>query len=200
MASTLRYLAVGDEQRAVATWFEHFSPAPVEVAVNGGTLLWFEAFGPVARLPDGRVDPRSSPFVSLVPAKPRRGILWTAGEVHFLSEHARDRFPRFCRARRAFRVWPVQSRLVFDGRPGEWDYFLEGSIRNDSASLFALPAAMAALRGGAYFVANDDSDLQLDVLCRQLALRGVRCEPEDPTSIKRDPSALGRSQAGLASN
>jgi hypothetical protein len=57
--------------------------------------------------------------------------------------------------------------------PGDWDYYLEGSIRNYDDKVFALPSAMDALRRGQYFVADNDDDFVLDKVCKSLRLRGV---------------------------
>ena len=64
---------------------------------------------------------------------------------------------------------------VFDrpGRSGEWDYYLEGGLRNLDTPIFALPTAMAALRNGQYFASHDANDFVLDRLVRSLKLRGV---------------------------
>ena len=56
----------------------------------------------------------------------------------------------------------------------EWDYYLEGSIRNRDPDVYALPKAMEALRQGQYFVADDDNDRRLETICEELRKRGVR--------------------------
>ena len=79
------------------------------------------------------------------------------------------------RTRRQFVKWLGQFDPVYEGRPGDWDYYLEGSIRNEDSTVYAMPGWMAALERGTYFVADDDNDLVIDTVCRSLALRGVTC-------------------------
>jgi hypothetical protein len=87
-----------------------------------------------------------------------------------------SKFPRLNAISRQFRRWLEQFPCVFSRRHGfvgEWDYYLEGSIRNYDTDICALPNAMAELRAGAYFVAEEDNDLRLEKICRMLDLRGV---------------------------
>jgi len=57
---------------------------------------------------------------------------------------------------------------------GDWDYYLEGTLKRSDSKIFALPAAFSALQRGQYFVADDDNEFVLDKLCRSLRLRGVK--------------------------
>jgi hypothetical protein len=176
--TTYRYLAVGDEGAEVRGWFDALEPSPVAVDVERGTWLHFRDAGPVVADAAGHVDIQESPLVSLFSPRRLRGVLWSAGEVHFLTKNLRRRYPGLDRVRRQFETWIRERDLVYDGRPGDWDHFLEGSIRNLDAPVFAFPGAAAALRDGAYFISDDDNEAVLDELCRRLALRGVDCRDE----------------------
>jgi len=55
----------------------------------------------------------------------------------------------------------------------------EGTIKNFSSSLFALPAAYERLRSGQYFVHYRDGDELLNRICRYLKLRGVDVDTTD---------------------
>jgi hypothetical protein len=123
------------------------------------------------------IDVHNSPLVSIFLPTLKRGVLWTAGEVHFLPRALRQRFPPLDKVRRRFGDWLAGFHLVFAGahssQPGEWDYYLEGSLRNHDSPIFALPRADDALRGGQYFVGKSDGDDMLYKICRSLLHRGV---------------------------
>jgi hypothetical protein len=73
---------------------------------------------------------------------------------------------------RAFPLVFKQPRLP-EASGGEWDYYLEGLVRNVSEEIFALPEGMAALERGQYFIWQGVSEGNLDALLRMLKLRGV---------------------------
>jgi hypothetical protein len=90
-----------------------------------------------------------------------------------------QRNPALHRICQSFAEWFRNSELVFgqkSGAPSAWNYYLEGSIRNFDAELFALPQAMEALRQGQYFVHYRDNQLRLETLSRALRLRGYDVE------------------------
>jgi len=176
MGSTLRYLAVDGEDAAILDWFDQLDTPPLRVAIERGVVLYFRELGALVYDDTGRVDPSASPIATVVPARSVRSILWTAGEIHFPATPIRSLFPELDRIRRHFGKWLGHFTTVYEGSPGNWDYYLEGSIRNFDATVFAMPRAMAALERGTYFVADDDNEIVLDTLCRGLALRGVTCD------------------------
>ncbi len=124
-------------------------------------------------------DVKRFPVVLLVLPQVRHGILWTAGEVQFLPESMRSSFPGLQKVLTSFRQWLRTFPVVFrqprlpETSGGPWDYYLEGGIRNVSDEVFALPAGMAALERGQYFVWQGDSEGRLDTVLRMLRLRGV---------------------------
>jgi hypothetical protein len=183
VATTYRYLAVGEENEEVLGWFRRADPPPAVVETEPGTWLWlhFRAFGPLGRDATGAIDVDASPLVGLIPAGTTRGVLWTAGEVHFRTKRLPRVFPPLERVRDRFHRWLQSFDLVWDGRSSDWEYFLEGSIQNYESPVYALPGAMAALRQGAYFVTADETQGRLDSLCKKLALRGVQCTDNSPT-------------------
>jgi hypothetical protein len=176
MGFTVRYLAVDGEDVLVANWFDQLHPPPDRIPLNRGEVLFFRDMGHLVWAEPRTIDTAVSPIVSLVSARRARGVLWTAGEVHFLPSSMRSRFPALEHVRRQFMRWLGRFDLVYDGKPGEWDYFLEGSIRNSGSRIYATPGAVTALNQGSYFVSDDDNDAVLDDLCRILALRGVTCD------------------------
>jgi hypothetical protein len=141
----------------------------VESPRDGGVFFYFREIGP---LDD---DDEKSPLVSVLLPLRKRGVLLTCGEVHFRTTPM-SLFPQMGAVNREFRKWLAQFPCVFSRRPGfdaEWDYYLEGSIQNFDADIYALPNAMDALQRGSYFVAQNDTDARLDQIVRQLDLRGV---------------------------
>jgi len=174
MGVTFRYLATESDGDIVPNWFSELANPPERVATDRGVVMFFRELGPLIG-PPGPVDGKSSPIVNLFAPRRRRGVLLTAGEVHFLPTPLRKRFPALHKVSQDFSRWLGQFPCVHSrsSQPGEWDYFLEGSIRNFDTDVFALPGAMTALRAGHYFVAVDDSNDRVDRLCKSLRLRGV---------------------------
>jgi hypothetical protein len=169
MGVTYRFLATVDEASTVLDWFRSLSEQPVESPRESGALFYFRDFGPIEK------DTKESPLVSVFLPVRKRVVLTTIGEVHFLATPL-SAFQGLNKVNKRFREWLRQNPCVYSHRPDfvhEWDYFLEGSIRNWDSDLFALPAGMAALQSGAYFVAADDNEARLNLVCRALQLRGV---------------------------
>ncbi|WP_165070915.1 hypothetical protein [Paludisphaera rhizosphaerae] len=179
MGSTYRFLAIGDEVNAVSDWFLGQPNPPEVIDEPSGQLLYFRGMGPLAQMPDGSgIDVRRSPLVSLFRPVLRRGVLWTTGEVHFLPMPLRRNCPPLYALSLQFKKWLSSFDLVFTNEPswpGEWNYYLEGSIKNFDPPVLALPRAAQALRKGQYFVDLSDNDYILDKLCRSLRHRGVEC-------------------------
>lgn len=177
MGSTFRYLAIDDEAESVPAWFRGLADPPEEFSRERGAAFYFRALGPLVQRADG-IDPDASPLVFLFAPRRVRGVLWTAGEVHFRPTPLRERFPSLAATSRKFGKWLAQHELVFSrrARPArDWSYYLEGSLRNFDPDIYALPKAAAALARGQYFVADDDGEATLDRVCQALRLRGVQC-------------------------
>jgi hypothetical protein len=106
-----------------------------------------------------------------------RGVLWTVGEVHFLATPLRKLFPRLHKISTDFSRWLGTHECIYPNRsPGNaYEYYMEGSVRNSDAPVFAFDSGLDALRSGRYFVSDNDNDFVLDKLCRALRLRGVEC-------------------------
>jgi hypothetical protein len=175
---TFRFLAVDNESDCVLRWFRSLPEPPREYKKPYGWLLYFSACGQIAHdqtEPD-RMDVKRSPLVTVFLPQKKRGVLWTVGEVHFLSTPLKL-FPKLEKIKSAFRNWLKGFECVYSGvqlgKVGQWDYFLEGSIRNFDPEVFALPKGMELLRQGQYFVADGDNDWVLDKVCRALKLRGI---------------------------
>ena len=180
MGATFRFLAINNESGLILDWFRQLAEPPEEVATQSGFILYFRKFGSlVCTDSDSQsiIDSRRSPLVSVFPSKLKRGVLWTAGEVHFFPTPLAKACPQLQAVRRRFGKWLAEYELVFSrepGWPGQWNYYLEGSLQNISPKIFALPKAMEGLRRGQYFVADDDNDWVLEKVCRELKKRGVQ--------------------------
>jgi hypothetical protein len=98
--------------------------------------------------------------------------------VQFLPEKMRTSFPGLQKVLIRFRDWLGSFPVVFrqprlpETSGGPWDYYLEGSIRNVSDEIFALPSGMAALERGQYFVWQGGG-ASYETLLKQLRLRGA---------------------------
>jgi hypothetical protein len=179
MGSTYRFLAIDDEVNAALDWFLGQPGQPEVIEKPGGYLLYFRGMGPLVDMPDGSgVDVARSPLVSLFRPLRRRGVLWTTGEVHFLPTPLRRNYPPLHALSQRFKKWLSGFDLVFTNElswPGEWNYYLEGSIKNFDPPVHALPREAQALGEGQYFVDLSDNDFILDKLRRSLRHRGVEC-------------------------
>jgi hypothetical protein len=161
---------------SVLRWFREQGLPMNEHAFDWGWTLHFPGLGELRRNPDGGVDGRRSPVVTIRPPRVRRGILWTVGEARFCPTPLRQ-FPDLQRLRRSFLQWFAQCPLIYDPHPSgphQFDYFLEGSARS-WGPIRAFPSGLAALQNGQYFVSNDETDGSLRKLCQALALRGMTC-------------------------
>jgi hypothetical protein len=180
MATTFRFLASPEEGQTVLSWFNHLPEPPHVHPKPDGAVLFFRQLGPLIMTSTNEVDVKRSPVVLLLLPRVRHGVLWTAGEVQFLAERMRSTFPALQKVLASFRQWLKEFSVVFrqPRRPetsgGPWDYYLEGGIRNVSVEVFALPAGMAALERGQYFIWQGDSEGRLDTVLRTLKHRGVR--------------------------
>jgi len=174
MGVTFRFLATESEGDAVLSWFRGLSTPPRVHDAPHGALLHFANLGPLVGLP-GQLDSAKSPVATVFLPRRRRGVLLTAGEVHFLPSPLRKAFPALHRISQDFHRWLRQFDCVFSqsSKLREWDYYLEGRLRNFDPDIFALPQAMAALRREQYFIADDDTETTVDKLCKALRLRGV---------------------------
>jgi hypothetical protein len=180
MGTTYRFLALGSDLEMVYGWFAALPNPPKLIPVPGGQYLHFDSLGGL-QPPTGPIDPKRSPIASLFVPEKIRSALWTAGELHFLATPLRETFPELHAISKRFAKWLREFECVFAGRgkEGEYDYYLEGSLRNFDAPIFALPEAFAALQDGQYFVSHGSTPDSVDCLCRSLRLRGVNCGPAD---------------------
>lgn len=193
MAVRYHYLALEEDHRLVVDWF---SALPDEVTVNDRPdrrLLYFRAMAAHPLPLDGTVDQEKTPFVFVEIPQRKRGTLWTDAEVYFSPTPLKPQFPRLQKISQSFAKWLRQFDLVFSKKnaaQSEWLYYLEAGIQNFDEELYALPAAMAALRGGQYFVHHRASAGQLDILTKSLRLRGYHVEqPNEPAQTTASPSS-----------
>jgi hypothetical protein len=177
MATTYRFIADPNEPSPVLAWFREADSPPQETIINGGHVLYFADCGPISYMLDERVDPQSSPIVTLIHPQIKRGVLWTVGEVHFLSTSLRRKFPELQRINATFRKWLSGFECVFGNLNTEsnFDYYLEGSIRNYDSAVYGFASGLTALKQGQYFVDHSDNTDRLNTICKTLALRGIEC-------------------------
>ena len=178
MGTTYRYIADPSLPDPVAEWFSALDAAPEAIKAERGAWLYFRSMGPLTEAADGSIDTKRSPLISLFPPRVRRGILWTVGEVHFLPTPLRSTYPALHAISSALKRWLEKFECVYSNKPGhhnDWDYYLEGSVRNYDPPVYALAGGLEALRSGRYFVSDHDNAATLDKLCSMLRLRDVHC-------------------------
>jgi hypothetical protein len=177
-----RYIEAPNEPSPVLDWLRRAAAQAEEIALPRGVAFHFRQFADLVVADDNSVDVHRSPLVTVFVPQVRRGIVWTVGEVHFWATPLRQLFPSLHGLSRAFASWLRQFECVFakgQSRHPEWEYHLEGSVRNSDPAIFALPSGLEALNSGRYFVDHRDTDRVLDTLCRALRLRGISCEATD---------------------
>ena len=178
MGTVHRFIECPEATSETLSWFRSRSAPPTEASTDRGYTLYFPECGPLIQGADGRIDPAASPVVNVLVPRIRRGALWTVGEVHFLANPLRERFPALNRISREFSRWLAAHECVYSRRKQRdpFSYYLEGSIRNFDSEIFALASGLRALKEGQYFVADDDTEFRLDAICKALRLRGVECD------------------------
>jgi hypothetical protein len=178
MGITYRYLSA-PSNCDVLDWFRSSAANIREVPTPRSRVLYFPDMGPLRHGEDGTIDQRSSPVVTIFAPVVRRGVIWTVGEVHFLPTPLRKLFPGLHRLSGAFRQWLESHELVFSNseKNNQWNYYLEGSVKNFDPPVYALAGGIEALSKGQYFVSEDDNDFVIEKLCKALRLRGVSCAP-----------------------
>lgn len=177
MGVTHRFIEAPNGHSAVAEWFRSFPSTPVETKTERGYVFFFSQFGDLIYDDNGRIDSTKSPVVNIFLPRIRRGILWTVGEVHFLSTPLKQQFAELHKVNVAFKKWLSGNELIFLNAPSvenKWNYYLEGSTRNYDLPIFALLSGADAIRNGQYFVADDDTEVRLDKICASLRLRGLQ--------------------------
>jgi hypothetical protein len=177
MGSTHRFIADPAAPSEVLGWFRALGEAPTEVPSERGVVLYFRVYGPLSYCADGSINASASPVVTVFLPQVRRGQLWTVGEVHFLANPLRQRFPELYEVSSAFGKWLARLECVYSNKRADnpHNYYLEGSIRNYDPPVFAFASGLDALRNGRHFVSDGDTEARLDDLCKALRLRGVEC-------------------------
>jgi hypothetical protein len=177
MGTTFRFIADPLEPSEVISWFKELPSPPTMVQTALGQNMHFREFGSLVYSADGTINTKESPIVIIFLPRIVRGALWTVGEVHFLSTPLRQQFPKLHKISTAFSKWLSATPCVYSNahKENEFAYYLEGSVQNQDAPVFAFESGYSALKSGRYFVADSDNEYRLDTICRTLALRGVEC-------------------------
>jgi hypothetical protein len=170
------FVEAPDEPSEVVEWFRALTDPPKEAATDYGLALHFISSGPLISDGDGDIDTARSPATVVLP-KVRRGVLWTVGEVNFLSTLSLPENKAVRSVASSFKKWLRAQEQVY-GQSLEsdspFDYFLEGSCKN-WGDIYGLPTGIAYLNRGGYVVSHKDNDFVLDHVCKLLRLRGIDC-------------------------
>jgi len=175
MGTTYKFIAEPSEPSEVLRWFRSLPSPPEEVPTKHGLTLYFRECGPLSYNLDGQVDSKLSPIVTVFFPQIRRALFWSVGEVHFLATPLQQQFPGLHKINKAFSKWLATMPCVFANKhqENEFNYFLEGSVRNYDIPVYAFASGLSALQSGHYFIGESDNDFMLDSLCKKLQLRGV---------------------------
>jgi hypothetical protein len=176
MGSTYRFIANPSLPQPVVDWLRTLPLPPEEVPTERGIVLYFRACGSLSYAADGTISAEESPVATLFLPRVERGVLWTVGELHFRTTRLRERFPDLAKIQVSFSKWIKSHTCVCTdkSKENEFDYFLEGSVRN-YPPVYAFPSGLDALRAGRYFVGESDNAQVLANLCSVLRLRGLNC-------------------------
>jgi hypothetical protein len=177
MATAYRFISDPAQPSEVLTWFRNLPVPPSETITPRSIVLHFRELGPLTEAPDGSIDGKASPVVTFFSPRVRRGILWTVGEVHFLPTPLRKRYPVLHEISASFSKWLSTFPCVFSNKTNdnEYNYYLEGSVKNFDPPVYAFESGLKALKAQRYFVSDEDTDARLNDLCKALRLRGVNC-------------------------
>jgi hypothetical protein len=100
-----RFVAAPAEPLDVLSWFRGLPTPPRVAAEEYGFALLFGDLGPLHYRADGFIDAERSPVVTIHAPKLKRGVLWTVGEVRFLSTPLKKRYPQLHKVNTAFAKW-----------------------------------------------------------------------------------------------
>jgi hypothetical protein len=183
MSVSYHFLASERDYQLVTTWFAALEYETTIKERPDGIWLYFRAMA-TESLPDSEhINQETTPLVWISKPKKRSDILWTDAEVCFTATLLKSQFPELNKISMQFAKWLKQFDLVFARKENvtrEWNYYLEGGIRNFSEKLYALPDAMAALQKGRYFVHHRANDAVLDTVVKALRLRGYDFDTNYP--------------------
>jgi len=144
----------------------------VESANVGNSIrFWLRDQGPLESALD------DSPVVVVYPPRMISDRLFTLGRFFFPQPQLSKRFPAIAKIRRKIEsdlkcatvLWTLGAT-----ESGEFDYYLEGSIRNQLRMVYGMQSSIPYLRQEGYFVLGDESEPFMETLRRKLALRGVK--------------------------
>ena len=173
------YLAVDEDQEQVAEWLNALQEERTVNDRADRTVYYFRGMANEPLPPIEQIDQEKTPLIFNIKPQRVRGTLWTDAEVEFTPVPLKAQFPRLYQIHLEFAKWIKSFDFVFsqkDNRFCEWNYYLEGGIRNFDAELYALPQAMKALRLGQYFVHHRKNVRGLEALAKTLRLRGYAVE------------------------
>ncbi len=142
----------------------------VKADAPDGTRFWFRDMGPLGNLIE------NSPIVVFHRPRQLAAKLWSIGRFFFPQPNLSKRFPELDKIRKAISRDISAATLIWTWKEpenGDFNYYLEGSIRNRDYVLYGMSSCLAYLRSEGYFVGGDETEGVLDRLRRSLALRGV---------------------------
>ena len=144
----------------------------VESANVGNSIrFWLRDLGPLGNTLEG------SPVVVFYPPRKLSDRLFTLGRFFFPQPELSKHFPAIARIRRKIEGDLKSTKVLWTrgaSDSGQFDYYLEGSIRNQLRTVYGMQSSIPYLRQEGYFVLGDESEAFMETLRRRLALRGVK--------------------------
>ncbi|XQE65148.1 hypothetical protein ACOAPY_10585 [Pseudomonas sp. P3C3] len=179
MGTTYQFISKPDEPSEVIEWFRNLESPPTEIETKYGFVLYFREMGELSYDESGNINPKLSPVATIFLPKIRRGIIWTIGEVHFLSTPFRQQYPLLYKISLAFKKWLSGHTLIYSSKRNDnkFSYYLEGSAKSQGSDIYAFPTGLDEIMAGRYFVNEGDNEARLDKICGYLRLRGL--EPSE---------------------
>lgn len=193
MGTTFRFIEEPSEQSQVLAWFQALPDPPLLVPTARGAAMRFKNAGPIVHGADGSIDAKLSPVATVFLPRTLRGVLWSVGEVHFLSTPLQQAFPSVHKVSSAFSNWLAGNECVFSNKSTSnlYNHYLEGSVRNHDAPVYAFASGLSALKAGKYFVTDGEAEFVIEKLCKSLKLRGIECSPAQQ-AVQPEVPASGR--------
>ena len=132
--------------------------------------FWFKDLGDLGPSLD------ESPVVLFYPPHKIADRLWTIGRFMFPQVHLQKKYPLLNKIKKTIKEELQRGILLWNWehpQEGEFNYYLEGSIKNHDYEIYGMPSSLPYLRKEGYFIEGEETNGLLDTLRKTLALRGV---------------------------
>lgn len=132
--------------------------------------FWFKDFGELG------VSLEESPVIQFYPPRKIADHLWTIGRFMFPQSNLQKKYPQLNKIKKTIKEELQRGIQLWNWKhpqEGEFNYYLEGSIKNHDYEIYGMPSSVPYLRKEGYFIEGEETVGMLDTLRKTLALRGV---------------------------